>query len=333
MARASPGACTAAVRVNRILIVGIPRSGTTWVGHVLAHAEDVTLLSEPDNHLVLPFALRAKRRLPGGFHPALEPDVNAGAYELLWRQALGFDGAPGRGYGVGERLRRTLSVRLLRSASQQQKWEAFDSARRPALRLLVCEQLGVPERPQASAANLVVRSIYATLSVEWIVARFPARVVVVTREPLNILSSWAAIGWLGREGDDMLDTLEASVQRRLGSRWSVNPPKPGSSIIRRGAWLIGALSSELRAAASRNPGWLTVSHEELIERPHERFRALAEACGLHWTSDMERVLDDSNRPGSGYELFRARDELRDAWRRRLSADEAAEAMAVLERFP
>jgi hypothetical protein len=321
--------------VNRILIVGIPRSGTTWVGHVLGHADDVTFLSEPDNHLVLPFALRAKRALPGGFHPALEPEEQAAEYELLWRRALGFSSgdASARAYGAIERTRRKLSMRLLQAATQRQKWDAFDSRRRPALRVVVAERLGVPERPQAGASNLVVKSIYASLSVEWIVDRFPARVVVVTRAPLNILSSWAEIGWLGRPGDDMLDTLETSAQRRLGSKWNVDPPRAGSSILARGAWLIGALGCELRDAVARNPDWLTVTHEELCERPHEGFRSLAEACGLRWSPDLDRLLDDLNRPGSGYDLFRAGNELRDAWRRRLSADEAVEAMAVLERFP
>lgn len=76
--------------LNRILIVGIPRSGTTWVGHVLAQGDDATFLNEPDNHLTFPYALRAKRGLPGGFHPALPPEAEAAAYELLWQRALGF---------------------------------------------------------------------------------------------------------------------------------------------------------------------------------------------------------------------------------------------------
>lgn len=321
--------------MNRILIVGIPRSGTTWIGRVLGHAEDTTFLSEPDNHLALPFALRAKRRLPGGFHPALQPGEDATMYELLWRQALAFpaQGPAAVAYSAVERLRRAMSLRLLASATQEQKWTAFGTAQRPALRLLAAERLAIPERPQRSPSNLVVKSIYAALSVEWIVARFPARVVVVARAPLNILSSWAEIGWLGRPGDDMLDTLEASVQRRLAAKWKVDAPAAGASIFARGAWLIGALTCELDETAARNLGWLTVTHEDLCERPHERFRALAEACDLRWSPAIDRILDGMNRPGSGYDLFRVSRELRDAWRRRLSADQVGVALAVLDRFP
>jgi hypothetical protein len=321
--------------VNRILIVGVPRSGTTWVGHLLGQAEDTFFLSEPDNHLALPFALRAKRRLPGGFHPALEPGEDATVYERLWRHALAY---PTQGSVAGprsavERLRRGLSLHLFASTTQKQKWGAFAGARRPALRLLAAERLSCPERPEHEASSLVVKSIYVALSVEWIVTRFPARVVIVERSPLNILSSWSEIGWLGRPGDDMLDTLEASVQRRLATKWRVEPPTDGASVFARGAWLIGALMSELGDAAKRNPGWLTVTHEDLCERPHERFRELAEACALPWGRAMDRVLEDLNRPGSGYDLFRVRNELRDAWRRRLTTEQVGEALEVLEAFP
>lgn len=316
---------------NRVLIIGIPRSGTTWVAHILAHAEDTTFLNEPDNHLSVPYALLAKRRLRGGFHPALRPNDGALAYERLWQSALSSLPLAEPAYSPTERLRRAASQRLLASASQQQKWAAF-GASRPSLRLLAAERLAIPERPQRNASNVVVKSVYAALSVEWITARFPVRVVVVRRAPLNILSSWSEIGWLGRPGDDMLDTLERSVQVQLAAKWGVDPPEPGASVFSRAAWLIGALSSELDETASRNSGWIGVTHEDLCERPHERFRALAEACGLRWSQVVDHVLDETNRSGRGYDLFRVGHELRDAWRLRLSSGEVAEALTVLERF-
>lgn len=317
---------------NRVLVIGLPRSGTTWVGHILGHAEDTTFLNEPDNHLSIPYALLAKRGLRGGFHPALRPDERAPAYERVWRSALPSRPGEDAAYGAIERLRRAVSLRLLASASQQQKWAAFGPTR-PALRLLAAERLAVPERPQSTAPNLVVKSVYATLSVEWIVARFPVHVVVVRRAPLNILSSWAEIGWLGRPGNDMLDTLERSVQMQLAAKWGVDPPEPGASVFSRAAWLIGALSSELTETASRHSGWINVTHEDLGEHPHERFRALAEACSLRWSQEADRVLDEMNRSGRGYDLFRLGHELRHAWRLRLSSGEVGEALTVLERFP
>jgi hypothetical protein len=319
--------------VKRVLVVGVPRSGTTWVAHVLGQTSEAAFLDEPDNHLAFPFALRAKRRLRGGFHPALAPDEPAAEYELLWRRALDVGDGRAGAYRAWERLRRTASTRLLRSASQAQKWAAFDETVRLPLRLRAAEELAIPERPERRLDNLIVKSVYASLSLEWITARFPVQTVIVLRAPLNVLSSWARIGWLGRPGDDMLDTLGADIQERLSHRWHVEAPPVGSSIFARAAWLIGALTSELARAAERDPSCLTVVHEHLCEQPHERLRLLAEQCGLRWSAAVDHALDDLNRPGTGYELRRVAKDLPDAWRSRLDPDRIGEALAVLERFP
>ena len=46
------------------------------------------------------------------------------------------------------------------------------------------------------------------LAAEWVAEQLDAAVVVVVRDPLAVLSSWAQLGWLGRTGHDMLDGLD-----------------------------------------------------------------------------------------------------------------------------
>src|SRR5205823_1469687 len=71
-----------------ILVAGLPRSGTTWVGEVLGHTAGARYLHEPDNHLLRPEAWWAKRGL--GPYPELAPEQDAPGYEQLW--ALAFSG-------------------------------------------------------------------------------------------------------------------------------------------------------------------------------------------------------------------------------------------------
>jgi hypothetical protein len=321
--------------MNRVLVVGVPRSGTTWVGHILGHTEGATFLNEPDNHLALPFALRAKRSLSGGFHPALMPLEDALDYELLWRHAFGLvsAGMPRIEYSRLEGLRRAVSIRLLASASQKQKWAAIAREEPLALRLRAAELLAIPERAQRRASNLVVKSVYATLSLEWISCRFPVEIIIVLRDPLNVLSSWTEMGWLGRPGDDMLDTLDVGVQGRLEDKWEVAAPPVHDSVVARSTWMICVLTCELVDAARRNPDWHVVTHESLCEAPHEGFRKLAEACVLPWTPEVKSLLDEMNRAGSKYEPFRVAAELREAWRLRLGPEQIRDARSMLERFP
>src|ERR1022692_332767 len=73
-----------------ILLVGIPRAGTTWSSRVLAAGGSLYPVMEPDNESRSAPALRAKRR--AGRFPVLQPGDRDDAFLRLWSWAL--DGAP-----------------------------------------------------------------------------------------------------------------------------------------------------------------------------------------------------------------------------------------------
>jgi hypothetical protein len=313
--------------VNRVLVVGLPRSGTTWVGRVLAATPGTEYVGEPDNPLRFPFALRACRQLGSGHYPILVPDDDAPDYERLWACAFGLT----RGGGL-DGLRRAVSRRLLQRSSPARVRSAL-RGEAPGLPLRAVERLAVPEEPRRLADDLLVKSVYAPLSVEWIARRIPLKIAVVLRSPLNILSSWVQLGWLGRSGDDMLDLVSEEAQWELTTRWSVPPPESGTSVVARAAWVVGAFSCGLIDAAARNPGWIVIRHEDLCAAPSERYRTLADTLGLTWSEGVEEVLAHMNRPGRGMEPFRVAGELGDVWRTRLTPQQIDEALTVLDRFP
>jgi hypothetical protein len=142
------------------------------------------------------------------------------------------------------------------------------------------------------------------------------------------------MGWLGRPGDDILDTLKPSVADRLAS--TSGAPRPASSprsVLSRATWLLGLLTSALKKAVERHPEWHVVVHEELCRAPNEGFRALVEEIGLEWDPAVDRLLQDTNQAGRGYEMNRVRASLPDAWRSRLSPADSSEIMDVLSAFP
>jgi hypothetical protein len=256
-------------------------------------------------------------------------------YERLWRQALGLaaDGSVLARYSPLERVLDATSRRLLESTPRNHVRAALTSGGALDSRLRAAQWLAIAQRPGRPASSLVVKSVYAVLSAEWIARRFPVRIAVILRAPLRVLSSWAKLDWLGRPGDDMLDLVGRDAREQLAARWSVPPPPPGTSVVARAAWMIGAFTCDLVHAAGRNPTWRSVTHEDLCAAPHERFRELAGALELDWGGEVDRLLDDMNRPGGAFEPFRVRDELRDEWRTRLRPEQVGEALAVLARFP
>jgi hypothetical protein len=313
-----------------VLIVGVPRSGTSWVGRVLGSTPGARYLREPDNHEHTPFALRAKLGVPGRYYTDLAEGDEAPAYARLWGEALG---ARPSDDSVVERVRRKLSLRLLRAATDEQVLRSLQKGRWATHGLRLAAALAVPERPSQSD-KLVVKSVHAQLAVDWLAARFPLRVAVVLREPLNVLSSWKQMGWI-RPGVETLDELDPVSVRRLEARYGSSPGIAGQVIagqVEHAAYLIALLHSALADAARRHPEWVVLSHEALCTDPHERFRDAAADLGLDWGSSVDALLDELNRPGEGYETARVASDLQGVWRKRLSQEERDAAISVFRRF-
>ena len=99
------------------------------------------------------------------------------------------------------------------------------------------------------------------------------------------------------------------------------------------AWQVGLLSTALGDALDRHPGWLVVNHEDLCVDPVSRIRAVCDRVGMPWSSDVERFLDESDRPGEGLAPVRVTRIQPDRWRARLTESETDEINGVLAHFP
>jgi hypothetical protein len=286
----------------RVLVAGLPRSGTTWVGEVLGRTAGARYLHEPDNHLLRPDAWWAKR--PFGPYPELNPGDDGGDYERLW--ALAFAGGPRSSllYAGAQILQRAGAPR-------------------------VSGRLVSPRRQRGRAAApgpLVVKSVHCARSLEWAVERFRPAVVVVERHPFGVISSWRKLGW-----DDFLDADRGAL-RYSAAVLGVAPPPSGAPWLERAAWHYGVLSSYLARARRRHPEWLVVRHEVLCAGPEPAFRRLAARLGLRFTDEAARFLAASNRPGDGYSTHRLWHEQIDGGRSRLTPAERALVLAALEQF-
>ena len=291
--------------MNRILVVGVPRSGTTWVAEVLGTAARTALVQEPDNPDANPLAapVRARR----GLHPIIAPTDAAPDYAALWAPA--FEGG-------------WLTAHSLQRASRA-------LARVPPRPLaLLMRSLGVATLPaRRRADSVVVKTVLATFSIDWLTARYRPRVVIVERDPLNVVASWLALGI-------PLGNLDQDPQvRTIVDSAGLPPPSPAYSPAERAAWCAALLMTVQRHNTAAHPEWLVVRHDQLAADPHEGYRRMFESLRLTWTAASERSLDASDRPGDSYQTKRVRSELPEAWRRRLSDEDAHRVRAVVAQFP
>jgi hypothetical protein len=302
-----------------VVLAGAPRTGTTWIASVMAQRPGVAWVNEPDNEWPNPYTLRAKLRL--GRFPVLTAAGQAPrAYAEVWRRALAGLAESPRRQQVAWKLDRGEPTAL-------ELWRAMcdhaSPAVSPRLRLLVATS--APPSHRVPGRDVLVKSVFAPLALEWLAAAFAPRIVVVLRHPLNVLSSWVSLRWGGC-------ALEANprVRTAFGERWGLPKLADDASSFERIAWEVGLFTSALWEAADRTD--LVVRHDDLCRDPRRGFEDLFAALGWTWAEEAERFLAERDRPGEGFETMRVAAEQPDVWRRRLSAEQVADAWDVLARF-
>lgn len=299
-----------------VVVLGLPRSGTTWSARLVASAGHCRPVMEPDNEKTSPPAITAKRAV--GRFPVLAPGQSEPAYRRLWDWAL--SGAPGslalRGAGA-----------LLRGASEDEL-EGLMSGHR-SLRVAASDALarGLPDS-EMDDRRPVVKSVHACLAAEWLAHEFAVEVVVVRRNPAGVLASWLELDL--PDSDRALDR-DPVVRTRYLEPWGIEDP--GRGRVARAAWHLGLLSSALEDALARHPEWHVVEHEALCLDPHARLHALFSELDLTWTERVEELLADDDRPGTGFSTHRRRLEVPGSWQTRLAETELAALHRELDGFP
>lgn len=301
--------------MSALLIAGVPRSGTTWIGRALGHTDGTAYVNEPDGFRD-PLAFRVM--LEYGENPVLGPGDVAPDVERLWAGAL----AGGRPSGTW----RDRAARVLYDRSPLDERRAARAAGRARGRLGLAARLAQPRVAEPSK-RVVVKSVQGALALEWITDRFHPRVLVIERNPFNVLSSWSELGYVRNPRET--EAIAAYARRR----WSIAPPPDDAPHLAMQTFLFGVLTSSLREAAAKHPDWIRARHEDLCVDTVTRFRALAAEVGLVWGDDAEQFLTTSDREGTPYRTQRRTEEQPNRWRDRLGPDQLATIRDVLGRFP
>ncbi len=299
-----------------IVIVGLPRSGTTWTLRALGSAAGTGRILEPDNEDKYPAAIHAKHQV--GRYPVLRPGDEATSYRRLWEWILSGAHEDGRSRLARRILGPGFTKRIHEGRPDPVTWLAATVARDPR-----------PPHDAPVPNRLVVKSIHAQLATEWLAAEFDVDVLLLLRHPANVLASWMEVNLK----DARNSTLEnrSEIRTRYLEPWGV--PLPGPDPIERMSWRIGLLVAVIEDARSRHPEWHLRTHEQLCIDPTAEFQRLYTELGLEWGEPSEAFLEAHNTPGSGYIVNRVASELSDSWQRRLDDEQVATLRRVLGWFP
>jgi hypothetical protein len=293
--------------VTPILVTGINRSGTTWVGHTLARTPGVALVYEP-------FSPHHRR----GILRAATPD---------WFTYVRDDPPASLAGGV----RRMLGFRYSYAAEMRDLRSPRDAARmvRDAARFARWRRAGY--RP-------LVKDPIAVLAAPWLAREFGMQVVVTIRHPAAYASSMRRLEWthdfsgfLAQPGlvDDLVPALRGDI--------AAMARRPGD-ILDQAGLLWNVIHTVIAGYRRDHPDWIFARHEDLAAAPAAGFRDLAGRLGLGWTPQVERYVAETTGAGNPAEAGQGvihelrRDSAASArtWHDRLTSEEIARVRARTE---
>jgi hypothetical protein len=279
-----------------ILVTGAHRSGTTWVGAMIALSPRVGLIHEPFS----PITPRGVSSAPFDRFFRYVTEENEGAYVAPLERTLRFS------YGVRRQLRTIRSPREL--ARSAQDFAAFTVNR-------------------ARRARPLLKDPIAVFSSEWLASRFGAQVVVLIRHPAAFASSLKRLGWTHDFGHfldqpllirDHLAPFEGELREFAEHEHDV---------VDQAILLWRLVYSTVLTFRERHPDWTFVRHEDLSRDPVRGFEELYATVGVEMDDRIRRSIAAHSAAGNPIELREKHDVRLDSaasvasWRRRLTSEE------------
>ncbi|GII88811.1 hypothetical protein Ssi03_68010 [Sphaerisporangium siamense] len=248
-----------------ILVTGLPRSGTSWAGKMLAASGEAVYVNEPLN------PLRPPGRSPGVLDATVSHRFQyiCADGEEPWLRA--FSGTVGLRYGYAAELRRNRRpgdlARLVRNAS------SFTAGRMLGHRALLDDP-------------------FALFSAGWFAERLDCRVVLLVRDPVSLVASWRRLGWTV----DVRELLGQPLLVRDHPCLRELSPLAGSRdglTTTAALWRVAGTVTE--TLAGRHPGVRVVRYEDLVTDPVNGYRDLYAWCGLTWSCRAEKAIIHASR--------------------------------------
>ncbi|MFC4122196.1 sulfotransferase [Nonomuraea zeae] len=239
-----------------VLVTGLPRSGTSWTGRMLAAGGDLVYVNEPLN----------PQHPPGRCPGVLKAAVTHRFQYICDDNTAGWLPA----------FRDTVALRYRWLAELRANRSPYDLAR--LLRYGTAFTLG-----RLTGRRALLDDPFAVLSTAWFAGRLGCRVIALVRDPVSFVASWQRLGWTVY----FHELLEQPLLVRdhpelLGLRALVG----SQDRVAKAA----ALWLATRAILARTPGILLTSYESLAADPLPGFQRLYAYAGLPWTPAAERRI-------------------------------------------
>ncbi|HXF86583.1 MAG TPA: sulfotransferase [Anaerolineales bacterium] len=288
-----------------ILVTGAHRSGTTWVGRMLAADVQTAYISEPLNVWHRPGVYGAK--VSHWYQYICEE--NEGEYLPAFLQLLDYD------YHL------LAEIRSLRSLKD-------------VLRMM--RDFAIFYRGLMQGRRVLLKDPFAVFSTPWFAQRLNCKVVITVRHPAAFASSLQRLHW----HFDFKNLLDQPLLMRdhLEPYREQMQSMAADDIIGQASLLWKMIYASVHATRYLHPDFIVVRHEDLSRDPLNGYRDLYASLGLDYTPRVQQIILNSSSSDNPKELSRRKthsvklDSLASIknWRKRLSDDEISRIREMTE---
>jgi sulfotransferase family protein len=279
-----------------ILVTGAHRSGTTWVGRMLAADANTTYISEPLNVLHRPGVFRAK--VSHWYQNIC--DENEKEFLPAYEELLDFD------YHLWSEIR---SIR----------------SRRDFLRM--GRDFLIFYNGSLHGQRILLKDPFAVFSLPWFAKKLNCKVVVTVRNPGAFASSLKRLNW-NFDFKDLLDQPLLMRDHAGDCRDEMRSIK-ADDVIGQASLLWKIIYRSVHTARELIPDVIIVRHEDLSRDPVSGYRDLYSKLGLDFTHKVEETILNSSSSENPAELSRKKVHSvkldsranMDNWKKRLTEEE------------
>jgi len=288
-----------------ILVTGTHRSGTSWVGKMLAADALTAYISEPLNILHRPGVFRAK--VSRWYQYICEE--NEGEFLPAFQELLEFD------YHLWNEIRSLHS-------------------RKDFLRM--GRDFAVFYTALMRGQRALIKDPFAVFSATWFARKLSCKVVIAVRHPAAFASSLKRLNW-PFDFQDLLDQPLLMRDHLEPFRADMQAVKR-DDLIGQAALLWRMIYHSVRATRELHPDFIAVRHEDLSRDPITGYHDLYASLGLEYTPRVEKVILNSSSSDNPAELSRrkthsvrldSRANLAN-WKKRLTPEEIKRVREITE---
>jgi hypothetical protein len=279
-----------------ILVTGAHRSGTTWVGRMLAAGGDVAYVSEPLNVLHRPGIFRAPVvRWYTHINSGNQSEYLPAFHELLDLR-----------YHISREI---LSIR---------SWKDFLRMGRDFHTFYIGSLRG---------QRVLLKDPFAVFSTPWFAQKLNCHVIITVRHPAAFASSLKRLNW-SFNFHDLLDQPALMYDHLEEDRAEMESMR-ADDLIGQAALLWRMVYRTVHSTRKLHPDFKVVRHEDLSLDPVAGYAALYDSAGLNFNDKARDIILNSSNSENPMELSKKKTHSvkldsrasMNNWKKRLSVDE------------